>query len=226
MYLKLEAHFGFNVDCRYRIRIPFCIVTLSSANLDIVREILISRQSSLVFGPIRVSSLHSPLSPHASGPIRVSSLRCLLMPLVHPHEKPEDWCLRKLQALEPKHFDSCLRNFKALCGDGRKLRWATVCAGSECPTLWFMGFCRAMRSIALDVPIDHPRASPHDVITHVFSCEIVPAKQAFICKHFLPCSLFVDLTTLGHDNSWDVLSASLQPVPGQGLDMLQDDGPR
>ena len=148
------------------------------------------------------------------------------MPLVHPHEKPEDWCLRKLQALEPKHFDSCLRNFKALCGDGRKLRWATVCAGSECPTLWFMGFCRAMRLIALDVPIDRPRASPHDVITHVFSCEIVPAKQAFIRKHFLPCSLFVDVTTLGHDNSWDVLSASLQPVPGQGLDMLQDDGPR
>jgi hypothetical protein len=70
---------------------------------------------------------------------------------------------------------------------GRKLRVATMCSGTESPLLALRMITRAMQEkygVAFDVD-------------HVFSCEIVPFKQAYIERNFHPPLLFRDVTELG-----------------------------
>ena len=71
--------------------------------------------------------------------------------------------------------------------NGRKIRVATMCSGTESPLL-------ALDLIARTLRKDH---GVELAFTHVFSCEIVPWKQAYIERNFQPPLLFRDVVELG-----------------------------
>ena len=73
--------------------------------------------------------------------------------------------------------------------NGRKLRVATMCSGTESPLLALEQVSRALKKL-------------HGVsfeVEHVFSCEIVPWKQAYIERNFHPPVLFRDVCELHED---------------------------
>ncbi|VDC03465.1 unnamed protein product [Peniophora sp. CBMAI 1063] len=91
---------------------------------------------------------------------------------------------------------------------GRELRVATMCSGTESPLLALRMITRAMKDRwGLDFNIDH-----------VFSCEIVPFKQAYIERNFHPRLLFRDVCELGGTHAHTAYG-SLAAVPGN-VDML------
>lgn len=76
--------------------------------------------------------------------------------------------------------------------EGRKLRVATMCSGTESPLL------------ALEL-IQQSIFDQHKVkldVEHVFSCEIEPFKQAYIERNFHPPLLFRDVCELGDDKAY------------------------
>jgi len=70
---------------------------------------------------------------------------------------------------------------------GRKLRVATMCSGTESPLL-------ALELIQKSILDQHGLKLD---IEHVFSCEIEPFKQAYIERNFHPPLLFRDVCELG-----------------------------
>ncbi|KAJ3042658.1 hypothetical protein HDV00_006937 [Rhizophlyctis rosea] len=91
---------------------------------------------------------------------------------------------------------------------GRKLRVATMCSGTESPLLALDLISRALEDIhgtKLDVE-------------HVFSCEIEPFKQAYIERNFKPPILFRDVCELGDDVATTAYGSKVA-VPGN-VDML------
>ncbi|ORY22614.1 hypothetical protein BCR39DRAFT_551149, partial [Naematelia encephala] len=92
--------------------------------------------------------------------------------------------------------------------NGRKLRVATMCSGTESPLL-------ALNMIAKAVKTQHDLTLSFD---HVFSCEIEPFKQAYIERNFAPPVLFRDVTELGKKRAHTAYG-SLVPVPGN-VDIL------
>jgi hypothetical protein len=74
---------------------------------------------------------------------------------------------------------------------GRKLRVATMCSGTESPLLALEQISRALQG-QHGVKLD---------IEHVFSCEIEPFKQAYIERNFKPPLLFRDVTELGQSHA-------------------------
>ena len=75
--------------------------------------------------------------------------------------------------------------------EGRKLRVATMCSGTESPLLAL----NLIRRYILDhfgVTLDYE---------HVFSCEIEPFKQAYIERNFQPPILFRDVCELHQDEA-------------------------
>ncbi|TFY81373.1 hypothetical protein EWM64_g2645 [Hericium alpestre] len=91
---------------------------------------------------------------------------------------------------------------------GRKLRVATMCSGTESPLLALNLIRRAMMDQSgLDLDIEH-----------VFSCEIVPYKQAYIERNFRPPLLFRDVCELGDDEAHTAYGAKAV-VPGN-VDIL------
>ncbi|KAH9930325.1 uncharacterized protein B0H18DRAFT_1093698 [Fomitopsis serialis] len=92
--------------------------------------------------------------------------------------------------------------------EGRKMRVATMCSGTESPLL-------ALEQIRRSI-LEH-----YDVqleFDHVFSCEIEPFKQAYIERNFKPPLLFRDVCELG-DSHATTAYGSLAPVPGD-VDLL------
>ncbi|KAG8925515.1 hypothetical protein FRC02_009614 [Tulasnella sp. 418] len=88
-----------------------------------------------------------------------------------------------------KNIPAFIKVAKAL--NGRKLRVATMCSGTESPLLALDLICRTLKrdhGVKLD-------------IEHVFSCEIVPWKQAYIERNFHPPILFRDVTELGQEEA-------------------------
>lgn len=75
---------------------------------------------------------------------------------------------------------------------GRKLRVATMCSGTESPLL-------ALELIQSS--IEQLYGTKFD-IQHVFSCEIEPFKQAYIERNFSPPILFRDICELGGDEAY------------------------
>lgn len=75
---------------------------------------------------------------------------------------------------------------------GRKLRVATMCSGTESPLLALNLISRAMTE-KFGTTIE---------VEHVFSCEIVPFKQAYIERNFQPPLLFRDVCELGDDYAY------------------------
>lgn len=93
---------------------------------------------------------------------------------------------------------------------GQKIRVATVCSGTEAPLLAFSQISRALAKLT--------GGSSQLIMDHVFSCEIVPFKQAFIERNFAPKLLFRDLEDLGNDYAITAYAGEAL-VPGD-LDML------
>ena len=106
---------------------------------------------------------------------------------------PEDSSLPPISRLPDIFLDivSRLSEVKALAEHikGRKLRVATMCSGTESPLLALNLISRAMTE-KLGTTIE---------VEHVFSCEIVPFKQAYIERNFHPPLLFRDVCELGDD---------------------------
>jgi hypothetical protein len=75
---------------------------------------------------------------------------------------------------------------------GRKLRVVTMCSGTESPLLALNLISRAMTE-KFGITIE---------VEHVFSCEIVPFKQAYIERNFQPPLLFRDVCELGDDHAY------------------------
>ncbi|EIW68043.1 hypothetical protein TREMEDRAFT_69535 [Tremella mesenterica DSM 1558] len=92
--------------------------------------------------------------------------------------------------------------------NGRKLRVATMCSGTESPLL-------ALNMIAKAIKKQHGLTLSFD---HVFSCEIEPFKQAYIERNFAPPILFRDVTELGKKRAHTAYG-SLAAVPGN-VDLL------
>ncbi|THH03097.1 hypothetical protein EW145_g6533 [Phellinidium pouzarii] len=91
---------------------------------------------------------------------------------------------------------------------GRKLRVATMCSGTESPLL-------ALELIQNS--IEELYNTKFD-IEHVFSCEIEPFKQAYIERNFSPPILFRDICELGGDEATTAYGSEV-PVPGD-VDLL------
>lgn len=87
--------------------------------------------------------------------------------------------------------------------NGRKLRVATMCSGTESPLL-------ALNMIAKSMEEQYEAKLN---IEHVFSCEIEPFKQAYIERNFRPPILFRDVTELGRKKAHTAYG-SLVDVPG------------
>lgn len=69
---------------------------------------------------------------------------------------------------------------------GRPLRVATMCSGTESPLLALEMICRSIEA----------QYGVNLGIEHVFSCEIEPFKQAYIERNFSPPILFRDVCEL------------------------------
>ncbi|KIP07147.1 hypothetical protein PHLGIDRAFT_431623 [Phlebiopsis gigantea 11061_1 CR5-6] len=91
---------------------------------------------------------------------------------------------------------------------GRKMRVATMCSGTESPLL---ALDLIRRSIKDHFDLDFE-------LEHVFSCEIEPFKQAYIERNFSPPLLFRDVCELGRSHAHTAYGA-LAPVPGD-VDLL------
>jgi hypothetical protein len=76
--------------------------------------------------------------------------------------------------------------------NGRKLRVATMCSGTESPLL-------ALRMITRSLLKDTGKTLD---IEHIFSCEIEPFKQAYIERNFAPPILFRDVLELENDYAY------------------------
>ena len=74
---------------------------------------------------------------------------------------------------------------------GRKLRVATMCSGTESPLL-------ALELIQQSILDQYGLTFE---IEHVFSCEIEPFKQAYIERNFHPPILFRDVCELGNERA-------------------------
>ncbi|PCH36338.1 hypothetical protein WOLCODRAFT_166855 [Wolfiporia cocos MD-104 SS10] len=92
--------------------------------------------------------------------------------------------------------------------EGRKMRVATMCSGTESPLL-------ALDLIRRSI-LDHYKINLD--FEHVFSCEIEPFKQAYIERNFQPPLLFRDVCELG-DTHATTAYGSLALVPGD-VDIL------
>ncbi|KAJ7879940.1 hypothetical protein B0H14DRAFT_2707965 [Mycena olivaceomarginata] len=93
--------------------------------------------------------------------------------------------------------------------EGRKLRVATMCSGTESPLLALELIQKAiLDQHGLDLQVEH-----------VFSCEIEPFKQAYIERNFHPPILFRDVVNLAMPKRTHTAYGALAPVPGD-VDLL------
>ncbi|KAF3939398.1 hypothetical protein ABW19_dt0209882 [Dactylella cylindrospora] len=87
--------------------------------------------------------------------------------------------------------------------NGRPLRVATMCSGTESPLIALGLITSSMKTLyGADLTIEH-----------VFSCEIEPFKQAYIERNFRPPILFRDVCELGNESATTAYGAKVR-VPG------------
>lgn len=75
--------------------------------------------------------------------------------------------------------------------NGRKIRVATMCSGTESPLL-ALGLSQEYIEELYEIKLE---------TQHVFSCEIEPFKQAYIERNFQPAILFRDICELGDEEA-------------------------
>ncbi|KAN0130961.1 hypothetical protein V8E53_011339 [Lactarius tabidus] len=125
---------------------------------------------------------------------------------------PEDSSLPPISHLPDIFLDIVTRlpDVKTLAEhiQGRKLRVATMCSGTESPLLALNLISRAMTE----------KFGNTIEVEHVFSCEIVPFKQAYIERNFQPPLLFRDVCELGDNYAYTAYGAKAY-VPGN-VDIL------
>ncbi|KAH9072095.1 hypothetical protein EDB83DRAFT_2361141 [Lactarius deliciosus] len=125
---------------------------------------------------------------------------------------PEDSSLPPISRLPDIFLDivSRLPDVQTLAEhiQGRKLRVATMCSGTESPLLALNLISRAMTE----------KFGNTIEVEHVFSCEIVPFKQAYIERNFQPPLLFRDVCELGDNYAYTAYGAKAY-VPGN-VDIL------
>ncbi|KAI8447819.1 hypothetical protein BY996DRAFT_4592428 [Phakopsora pachyrhizi] len=92
--------------------------------------------------------------------------------------------------------------------NGRQLKVATMCSGTESPLLALGLISKAVKQ----------QWGKEFKVRHVFSCEIEPFKQAYIERNFQPPILFRDVCELGEDEATTAYGAKV-PVPTD-VDML------
>ena len=94
---------------------------------------------------------------------------------------------------------------------GRPLRVATMCSGTEAPLLALDLVSRACET----------QTGVSFAVSHIFSSEVEPFKQAYIERNFAPPLLFRDVRELGHARAHTAFG-SLEDVPrGRGdVDVL------
>jgi hypothetical protein len=119
---------------------------------------------------------------------------------------PEDSSLPPISSLPDIFLDivSRMSEVKTMAEHlkGRKLRVATMCSGTESPLLALNLISRAMTE-KFGTTIE---------VEHVFSCEIVPFKQAYIERNFQPPLLFRDVCELGDDYACVVQAVFLSSI--------------
>ncbi|KAF2136382.1 uncharacterized protein K452DRAFT_138048 [Aplosporella prunicola CBS 121167] len=98
--------------------------------------------------------------------------------------------------------------------DGRELRVATMCSGTESPLLALQLVSEALKRLGISTPLR---------LRHLFSAEIVPIKQAFIERNYSPPIIFRDVRELVEpqaqtQGATNVYGAKVQ-VPGD-VDLL------
>jgi hypothetical protein len=76
--------------------------------------------------------------------------------------------------------------------NGRPLRVATMCSGTESPLLALRMITRSLAKVT----------GKKLGVEHIFSCEIEPFKQAYIERNFAPPILFRDVLELEHDYAY------------------------
>ena len=83
--------------------------------------------------------------------------------------------------------------------NGKPLRVATMCSGTESPLL-ALGMISEWMKKEYNVALN---------IEHVFSCEIEPFKQAYIERNFKPPILFRDICELGNKEAYSMPCSSM-----------------
>jgi hypothetical protein len=101
--------------------------------------------------------------------------------------------LRDVAELFDRHTDSN--------GNRWKLRVGTMCSGTESPLL-------ALQLISEAMELDDAIGGKKLEIEHIFSCEIEPFKQAYIERNFRPPILFRDVTELGGEEAYVIITFS------------------
>ena len=119
----------------------------------------------------------------------------------------------------PTIFSDLVRRFPKIQSvtsylQGRKLRVATMCSGTESPLLALDLICRSIRDLyGMSLEVEH-----------VFSCEIEPFKQAYIERNFKPPLLFRDVCELGDSHAYVIRICAL--FHGADHIILQNDSLR
>lgn len=97
----------------------------------------------------------------------------------------------------PRMFDDLVSRAPKLARlvdrlNGRPLRVATMCSGTESPLLALRMITRSLAKLT----------GKKLGVEHIFSCEIEPFKQAYIERNFAPPILFRDVLELEHDYAY------------------------
>ena len=115
--------------------------------------------------------------------------------------------LEKLQRLTEKESPGLLLP-PALLAE-RTMRIGTMCSGTDAPVIVAKALERTLRQHGSKVGFEH-----------AFSVEFDAKKQEFLRANFPDCGLlFADVTHMGRQRNFDVLSGKPQPIPGD-LDLL------
>ncbi|KAK6360599.1 hypothetical protein TWF730_006737 [Orbilia blumenaviensis] len=132
-----------------------------------------------------------------------------------PAVKWSENCLSDLPPLSniDDIFEDLTRNHGGLVDvaqhlNGRPLRVATMCSGTESPLLALGLMAKHLNRIA----------GAHLSFEHLFSCEIEPFKQAYIERNFRPKLLFRDVCELSEEYATTAYGSKVK-VPGD-CDML------
>ncbi|KAJ5628696.1 hypothetical protein N7490_010924 [Penicillium lividum] len=94
--------------------------------------------------------------------------------------------------------------------NGRPLRVATMCSGTESPLFALQMIQQALNGLSTD--------GKRFRVEHAFSCEIVPFKQAYIERNFEPPLLFRDICQMGGVEA-QTAYGTLAKIPGD-VDIL------
>ncbi len=127
---------------------------------------------------------------------------------------PEAWCLEQIGRLTDADRANLLEVVAIVFGnEGKPFKLATMCSGTEVPTLWFHAFLRAALSLLRSVDISHEYANPTRTLVHEFARECEKTKQDWIMQNFDVPLLFENIEHLARGRAWCVRHRAIKDVP-------------